>query len=77
MEARFLQGVRRMSRGIRTGNAGMALAGAALAAWAFVRRTDGPAEQLVQVLKVRPGDEIRVAVTPAGVAVTAAGQRTR
>lgn len=63
MESTFLRGVRQMSRGIRTGNAGIAAVGTALAAWALIKHTAGPSRQLVQVLDVRSGDEIRVVVT--------------
>ena len=62
MDSGFVRGVRLMSRGIRTGNAGVAGLGTALAAWALVTRTADPAREPVQVLEVRPGDEIRVVV---------------
>lgn len=59
----LISGARRLTRGIRTGNVGVAVVGAILTAMAIARRGSGPKSELVQVVKVKPGQTVEISVT--------------
>lgn len=55
-------GVTQLFRGLRRGNAALAVTGALLILAGYMRR--GPLTQLVHTEKMRVGDELRVRVVP-------------
>jgi hypothetical protein len=59
----FVGGARRLAKGIRTQNVGLAALGAALTALAFIKATATPKSQLVHVAKLKKGQELRVVVS--------------
>ncbi len=65
MKAGLLEGARRLARGVRMQDVGMATVGAAMIAIAVIRSTAGSKRELVAVKKVKPGRALRVVVEPA------------
>ncbi len=57
----FVDAARRLSRGIRSGNAGLAALGALLVARAIIRATATPRRELVYSTRLRRGQEMKVA----------------
>lgn len=62
MDMSFESGARTLSRGLRTGSAGIAGLGALLLALAVIRRGE-PRKTLVYRTTLRPGQSLRVALT--------------
>lgn len=54
--------VGRLLAGVRSGKAPLALLGAAVAAIGFLRRLDGPRDQLISTTKLRRGQRLEIAV---------------
>jgi hypothetical protein len=63
MDVSLRSGARTLSRGLRTGNAGVAALGALVVAVAYLRMSRQPERTLIHAARVRPGQSLRVVVT--------------